>query len=64
MKRHFEAFRPVFQNDFEGFLRYAVLNSRCVDYAKKHLKRSPARYVFDGEIEAFERELDRGALEE
>ena len=61
MRRHFEAFRPVFQNDFEGFLRYAVINSGCDEYAREHFQYSPAGYIFDGEIEAFEREMDQWA---
>ena len=58
MRRHFEAFRLVFQNDFEGFLRYAIENSGCDRFAMEHFKHSAAGYIFDGEIEAFERELD------
>ncbi len=33
MRRHFETFRHVFQNDFERFLRYAVENSGCDRWA-------------------------------
>ena len=42
MRRHFEAFRHVFQDNFEGFLRYVI------DYSNYD------RYIFDGEIEVFE----------
>ena len=64
MRRHFEAFRPVFQNDFEGFLRHAVEISGCDRYAVEHFKHSAAGYIFDGEIEAFEREMDQWAMED
>ena len=33
MRRHFEIFRHVFQNDFKRFLRYAVENSDCDRWA-------------------------------
>lgn len=57
MRRHFESFRPVFQNDFEGFLRYAVEHSGCDRFAKEHFRYSDAGYIFNGELEEFEREL-------
>ena len=57
MRRFFEAFRHVFQDDFEGFLRYAVENSGCDRFAVAHFRHSPAGYIFNGEIEAFEREM-------
>lgn len=57
MRRYFETFRPIFQNDFEGFLRYAVEHSGCDRYAKEHFKHSNAGYIFDGEIKAFERDM-------
>ena len=58
MRRHFEAFRHVFQNDFEGFLRHAIDHSGCDRYAVEHFRHSPAGYIFDGEIEAFEQGID------
>ena len=63
MRRQFEAFRHVYQNDFEGFLRYAVENSGCDRKAVEHFRHSDAGYIFEGEIEAFERDLDRGSWE-
>ena len=57
MRRYFEDFRHVFQNDFERFLRYAVENSGCDRFAVEHFKHSSAGYIFDGEIEAFEQEF-------
>ena len=57
MRRHFEAFRHVFQDDFEGFLRHAIENSGCDRFAVEHFRHSAAGYIFDGEIEAFERGL-------
>ena len=61
MRRYFEVFRHVFQNNFEGFLRHAIEISGCDRFAVEHFRYSPAGYIFDGEIEAFEQEfgLDR-----
>lgn len=59
MRRHFESFRTVFQGNFEGFLRYAIENSRCDRFAMEHFRYSDAGYIFQGDIEAFEQELER-----
>lgn len=63
MRRHFEAFRHVFQNDFEGFLKHAIDVSGCDRFAVEHFKHSTAGYIFDGEIEAFERDLEHLTME-
>ena len=55
MRRHFEAFKAMFQNDFEGFLWYALEHSGCDRFAMEHFRHSDAGYIFDGEIEEFER---------
>ena len=57
MRRHFETFRPVFANDFEGFLRYAIEHSGCDRYAVEHFRHSSAGYIFNGDIEAFEQQI-------
>ena len=57
MRRYFEAFKPQFEGDFEGFLRYALEHSGCDRFAKEHFKHSDAGYIFDGEIEEFERTM-------
>ena len=62
MRRHFEAFRPVFQDDFEGFLRHAIDVSGCDRFAVEHFRYSAAGYIFEGEIEAFERDIDQMEL--
>ncbi len=58
MRRYFEAFRYVFQDDFEGFLRHAIDVSGCNRFAVEHFRYSTAGYIFEGEIEAFERDID------
>ena len=57
MRRHFKAFRYVFQDDFKGFLRYIIKNSRCDRFAVEYFRYSATGYIFDGEIEVFERGL-------
>ena len=58
MRRHFETFRHVFQNDFEGFLKHAIDVSGYNRFAIEHFKQSTAGYIFDGEIKAFKRDLE------
>ena len=62
MRRHFEAFRPVFQDDFEGFLRYAIDVNDCDRFAMKHFRHNIAEYIFKDEIKAFERDIDQMKL--
>ena len=57
MRRYFKAFRYVFQDDFEGFLRHIIKNSRYDRFAVEHFRYSAAGYIFDGEIEVFKRGL-------
>lgn len=57
MRRHYESFRGVFEGDFEGFLRYAVEHSGCDRFATEHFRYSACGYIFNGDIEAFERSL-------
>lgn len=59
MRRHFKAFKDVFANNFEGFLRYAIEHSGCDSTAVEHFKYSAAGYMFNGEIEAFKRDLQQ-----
>ena len=44
-------------NDFQGFLRHAIEHSECNIYIVKHFRHSDAKYIFKGDIEAFERDL-------
>ena len=59
MRRHFEAFRSVFQNDFEGFLRYAIDKNDYDRFAIKHFKHNIIKYIFENEIKAFERDINQ-----
>lgn len=57
MRRHFKTFRPVFANDFKGFLRYAIEHSGCNRFAVEHFRHSSARYIFNSDIKAFKQQL-------
>ena len=59
MRRHFEIFRSVFQNDFESFLRYAIDVNDCDRFAMKHFRYNATKYIFKGEIKTFERDIDQ-----
>lgn len=63
MRRHFEAFRHAFQNDFEGFLRHAIEVNGCDRFAVEHFRHSTAGYIFEGEIEAFNRDIEQWTME-
>ena len=57
MRRYFKAFRHVFQNDFEGFLKYTIDVSDYNRFTVKYFKYSTAGYIFDDKIKTFERDL-------
>ena len=59
MRRHFEVFRSVFQNDFENFLRYAIDMSDYDRFAMKHFRHNEIKYIFEGEIKTFERDINQ-----
>ena len=63
MRRHFKAFRHVFQNDFKGYLKHVIDVNDCDRFAVEHFKHSIAGYIFDDEIEAFERDLKHLIME-
>ena len=58
MRRHFETFRYVFQDDFEGFLRYAIDYNNYNRFAMKHFKHNAVEYIFEGKIKTFEQRID------
>ena len=46
-----------------GVLKHAIDVSGCDRFAVEHFKQSTAGYIFDGEIEAFERDLEHLTME-
>ena len=58
MRRYFETFRYIFQDDFEGFLRYAIDNNNYNRFAMKHFKHNAIKYIFKKEIKAFKQGID------
>ena len=64
MRRHFRRLRPQFEGDFGGFLWYALQHSGCDQAAQQHFRHSAGGYQFEGDLEAFQRELTYWADEE
>ena len=58
MRRHFEVFRFVFQNDFESFLRYTIDVNNYDRFAIKHFRYNTIKYIFKDEIKTFERDIN------
>lgn len=50
VRRYFHELWPLFQGDFDDFLRYAVRRSRCDRFAKKHFRHSVGGYIFEADI--------------
>ena len=57
MRRHFRSFRELFARDFGGFLAFAIENRGCDKKATEHFRHCAGGYLFDGNYEAFQREL-------
>ena len=57
MRRYFETFRHVFQNDFERYLKHAIDVNDYNKFTIKHFKHNIADYIFNDEIETFKRDL-------
>ena len=64
MRRHWRRIWPIFQGDFGGFLRYAIDSSGCDRYAREHFQHAGVGYIFEGDYEALERDLEAWSLEE
>jgi hypothetical protein len=64
IRRHFRSLRYIYQGDFGGFLQYAVEQSGCDKKAMEHFRHAAGGYKFDGDYEAFQRELEIWSLEE
>jgi len=58
MRRYFRRVWPRFNNDFGAFLAFAIDQSQCDQYAKNHFRYAGGGYIFKGNYEAFQRELD------
>ena len=62
MRRYFETFQSVFQNDFKGFLLYAINVNDYDRFIMKHFKYNVIKYIFENEIKAFERDINQMKL--
>ena len=63
MRRYFRRLRPQFEGDFGGFLWYAIEYSGCDRAATQHFRHCAGGYQFEGDVEAYCRELTRWAEE-
>jgi transposase len=67
VRRRFQELWPFFQGSFGDFLLMCVIRSRCDRFAEAHYRHSGNRgYIFEGDMEKFERELrafERGSGE-
>jgi transposase len=58
IRRRFQELWPPFKRSFGDFLLMCVTRSRCDRFAEAHFRHSGSeRYIFEGDIEKFEREL-------
>lgn len=64
MRRHIRDLRYVFQGRFGDFLKYAVEQSGCDRTAKEHFRHSAGGYMFEGDYEAFQKELEEWSREQ
>ena len=64
MRRHWRRLWPLFQGDFGGLLRYAIDHSQCDQFARQHFKHAAGGYIFEGDYEALEHDLDAWSWEE
>ena len=60
MKRYWRRLFPTHEGDFGSFLRFAIEESRCDRFARKHFQFSGDGYLFQGDIEA----LNIGLIDE
>lgn len=63
MRQHFIRLKPQFERDFRGFLSYTIEHSNCDGAAKQHFRHSAEGYQFEGDLEAYQRELAAWAIE-
>ena len=58
MRKHFTWLRHAFEGDFKSFLEYSIEHSGCDKKAVEHFRHSADGYKFEGDYEAFQRELE------
>ena len=58
IRRYWRGLRDSYPN-FGDFLQHAIEESRCDRFDVEHFKHAGGRYLFDGDIEAFHRELEQ-----
>lgn len=59
VKRHYRRLWPTFEGDFGAFLAWAIEHSECDRFGQEHFQYSAGGYIFEGDYEGFQRELDQ-----
>ena len=63
IRRHFNDYWPTFDGNFGEFIQWAVQRSRCDQFAIKHFQYSAGGYIFEGDLEEFETQLQDGVFD-
>ena len=63
IRRHFNEYWPTFEGNFGQFIQWAVQKSRCDRFAVEHFRYSAGGYIFEGDLEAFEIQLQDGCFD-
>ena len=61
MRRNYRELRAQFEGEFGLFLAHAIEVSGCDRFAKEHFRHSAGGYLFEGDYEACQRELEHWA---
>lgn len=64
VKRWYHRLWPMFRGDFGAFLLHAIQRSKCDRFGQEHFRHSSGGYIFEGDYEAFQRELENMVLED
>ena len=64
IRRHFTESWPLFEGNFEDWLKYAIKRSKCDTYATQHFKHSTyGRIIFEVDMQEINRQLTNGEMQ-
>lgn len=58
VRKHYYRLWPTFGRDFGAFLKWGIEQSECDRFAEEHFRHCGGGYMFDGDYEAFQRQLN------
>ena len=67
MRRHFRRVWPRYHEEghtFGDFIQLAIEHSRCDQYGREHYQHAGGGYIFEGDYEALQRELEMWSLDD